>query len=544
MATLIPKYDQGATGAVNRPFNEKLAEIISINDFGADPTGVVDSTTKIQTALDLAFTNGGGTVFVPEGTYKISKPLIVRTNTVLEGTGAGSQIIQSVNYNGAGNLVHIGYGYEWNQNGVAFDAASNDDATIVQLLANNFTKITTVNAGVRNLYIQGYVSGNRPGLGVWFMNAKDCFCDHIWAKDTLIPVTVGNDAAGWQAGSANISISDIWQVSCNTTTDGSEAGSFSWFDLMYLGSSVYVTASRLFNNPNTPAALDNKIQTAGACYFSISDCIIYGKYADADVGIGVNSNANADAIGVNIYGNTFVRCTTGVGLYQTTGTKITDCSVSSNIFRACYVGVDVTGANSGDHNVSSNLYIDSSLADVRLGDYTKYTNASYNYGPWYLNGSTNVTNTAIAVYRWNSANGLNGLALVDDENSATGRYAIQFIRNGTMVGSIQQTSTNTAYNTSSDYRLKENVQPMVNALSVVSKLKPCTYTWKSSGNNGQGFIAHELQEVFPEAVSGEKDEVNEDGTIKSQGIDPSFVIATLTAAIQELKAEVDLLKAK
>jgi hypothetical protein len=53
-----------------------------------------------------------------------------------------------------------------------------------------------------------------------------------------------------------------------------------------------------------------------------------------------------------------------------------------------------------------------------------------------------------------------------------------------------------------------------------------------------------LQEVFPEAVSGEKDEVNEDGTIKSQGIDPSFVIATLTAAIQELKAEVDLLKAK
>jgi hypothetical protein len=85
---------------------------------------------------------------------------------------------------------------------------------------------------------------------------------------------------------------------------------------------------------------------------------------------------------------------------------------------------------------------------------------------------------------------------------------------------------------------------MVGALDKVAQLKPCTYKWKSDGSNGQGFIAHELAEVVPDCVTGEKDAVNEDGSIKPQGIDTSFLVATLTAALQELKAELDALKAK
>lgn len=74
---------------------------------------------------------------------------------------------------------------------------------------------------------------------------------------------------------------------------------------------------------------------------------------------------------------------------------------------------------------------------------------------------------------------------------------------------------------------------MTNALAKVAALKPCTYTWKSDGSVGEGFIAHELAEVVPDAVAGEKDAVNEDGSIKPQGIDTSFLVATLTAALQE-----------
>lgn len=114
-----------------------------------------------------------------------------------------------------------------------------------------------------------------------------------------------------------------------------------------------------------------------------------------------------------------------------------------------------------------------------------------------------------------------------------------WMRNYTYTGGIAITGTTTAYNTSSDYRLKDNVAPMTGALARVALLKPVTYSWKIDGSAGEGFIAHELQEVCPLAVTGEKDAVNDDGSVKSQSIDVSFLVATLTAAIQELKAIVD-----
>jgi hypothetical protein len=145
---------------------------------------------------------------------------------------------------------------------------------------------------------------------------------------------------------------------------------------------------------------------------------------------------------------------------------------------------------------------------------------------------------------------------------------------GTQVGSISQTASVTTYNVTSDYRLKENVTPMTSVLDTIAKLKPVNYTWKESGENGQGFIAHELQEVVPDCVTGEKDamrietyeispaipaEVDEDGKIIKeaveavmgekevpayQGIDTSFLIATLVKAIQELNAKVTTLESK
>jgi hypothetical protein len=105
-------------------------------------------------------------------------------------------------------------------------------------------------------------------------------------------------------------------------------------------------------------------------------------------------------------------------------------------------------------------------------------------------------------------------------------------------GVISTNGTGTTYGTNSDYRLKENIAPMTGALSTVAQLKPVTYKWKSNGSDGQGFIAHELQAVVPECVTGEKDEVDADGNPKYQGIDTSFLVATLTSAIQELNTTI------
>ena len=109
----------------------------------------------------------------------------------------------------------------------------------------------------------------------------------------------------------------------------------------------------------------------------------------------------------------------------------------------------------------------------------------------------------------------------------------------TSVGNISVTGSATAYNTSSDYRLKNTIAPMTGALAKVAALKPVTYKWNADGSDGEGFIAHELQAVVPDCVSGEKDAVDAEGNPVYQGIDTSFLVATLTAAIQELKALVD-----
>lgn len=123
---------------------------------------------------------------------------------------------------------------------------------------------------------------------------------------------------------------------------------------------------------------------------------------------------------------------------------------------------------------------------------------------------------------------------------------------GTTRGTIRVNNSATQYNTSSDYRLKENIQPMTGALAKVQALKPCTFNWKIDGAAGEGFIAHELAEVAPDAVAGEKDAVetytDKDGNEQTrpvyQGIDTSFLVATLTAAIQEQQALIESLTAR
>jgi hypothetical protein len=113
-------------------------------------------------------------------------------------------------------------------------------------------------------------------------------------------------------------------------------------------------------------------------------------------------------------------------------------------------------------------------------------------------------------------------------------------------GSISGNSSNVAYNTSSDYRLKENIVPLTDAITKLKLLAPKRFTWKAAPEEGvvEGFIAHEVQEIVPVAVHGEKDAVDANGKIVPQGIDSSFLIPLLTAALQEAVARIEALEAR
>ena len=155
-----------------------------------------------------------------------------------------------------------------------------------------------------------------------------------------------------------------------------------------------------------------------------------------------------------------------------------------------------------------------------------------------LVGTTSTGNSNSKSFVANVANGYIVVNHLNGQGSGSG-YA-SFGYNGGEIGYISQNGTTAvAYNTTSDYRLKEDIQSMTGALAKVALLKPCTYKWKVDGSDGQGFIAHELQAVVPDCVTGEKDAVDAEGNPVYQGIDTSFLVATLTAAIKELKALVD-----
>jgi len=194
------------------------------------------------------------------------------------------------------------------------------------------------------------------------------------------------------------------------------------------------------------------------------------------------------------------------------------------------------------------------------------TDGNISFGPVYTAAGAETTTTVSAADNY----------IVYSNASTTSNLVRHYFFNPNgVVGSISTNGSNTTYATSSDYRLKENIAPMTGALAKVAQLKPCTYTWKADGEQSQGFIAHELQEVVPQAVSGSKDgtedignTVDADGNIVSnnvtkptnlqegwtwektgtkpvyQGVDTSFLVATLTAAIQEQQTIINDLKAR
>jgi len=154
------------------------------------------------------------------------------------------------------------------------------------------------------------------------------------------------------------------------------------------------------------------------------------------------------------------------------------------------------------------------------------------------------------------------------------RYLQRFYASTTFVGSITSTGTATAYNTTSDYRLKEDDVPMTGATERVKALRPINFAWKLDGSRVDGFFAHELAEVVPEAATGTKDAMrdeeyevtpaveevrDEDDNIITeaaaavmgtrsvpdyQGIDQSKLVPLLTAALQEAIAKIEALTAR
>ena len=154
---------------------------------------------------------------------------------------------------------------------------------------------------------------------------------------------------------------------------------------------------------------------------------------------------------------------------------------------------------------------------------------------------------------WSSANGGFKFENVADtkilkwargSTSSTNAYAQLFYNStGSIIGSINSTSTGISISYTSDYRLKENVSPLTGSIDRLKALKPCTFNFLSEPTRQEeGFIAHEVQEVVPQAVVGDKDAVDENGDVELQGVDPSRIVVILTGALQEAVEKIEQLE--
>jgi hypothetical protein len=137
--------------------------------------------------------------------------------------------------------------------------------------------------------------------------------------------------------------------------------------------------------------------------------------------------------------------------------------------------------------------------------------------------------------------------VINDTDPANTRVFVAFDINGTtQIGYISNSNnTGVTYSTTSDYRLKENVVAVTDSITRLQQLKPSRFNFIAApGHTVDGFLAHEVQTVVPEAITGTKDAVDDDGNPVYQGIDQSKLVPLLTAALQEAVAKIESLEAR
>jgi len=235
----------------------------------------------------------------------------------------------------------------------------------------------------------------------------------------------------------------------------------------------------------------------------------------------INSNANVGIGGIQFASDTtYTKAAIGLlrqypngggalVFYNDSNADASNWTTSDEKMRIDASGNLLVGSTSGSPWVSSKLFVSDA--------YSTFTNSDS------------------PVLVWNTGtSGLRGLI-----NFRTGAIA-----SPTSLAGITTDGTSVSYNTYSDYRLKEDWQPMSGSIDRVKALNPVNFAWISSGKRVDGFLAHEAQEVVPEAITGTKDAVDADGNPEYQGIDQSKLVPLLTSALQEAVAKIESLEAR
>jgi hypothetical protein len=397
---------------------------------------------------------------------------------------------------------------------VYFSVSNNSNGAIVDFSDNGGTLRNRIDARAGS---PSYFTAGNVGIGTTSPGAKLV----VTGTDALVAVFGRTGSAGSQIALTDAASSVGIGCSSGALTFGAngyetERGRFDTSGRFLVGTSTALTGS------------------AGAYASQYSRSVVVG-------------NSSGSAIGISALGYSGA----GTGLANNTGIAVlnfTDnaaalfahilCETDGTTGASDYPGrlVFATTAD-GAASPTERMRVNSA-GDVFLNRTTQIGTAKFSVAP-------DSSEDGIAV---TSNGGGTGTGYAYNSASTTG-YPAFFTTSAGNAGNIFCSGTSTTFATSSDYRLKQAIQPIDGAITRFQLLNPVSFEWIHNSERVDGFIAHEVQEVVPEAIVGEKDAVNEDGSIKSQGIDQSKLVPLLTAALQEaigrikaLEADVALLK--
>ena len=340
-------------------------------------------------------------------------------------------------------------------------------------------------------------------------------------------------SAGTTSGTAlNMSgdTSGVLQLATNGTTtaltlDASQNATFAGtLTTTGITNSGVATGARF--NPTGSSVTGNGMYLPAANSLGLSTNGTNAVYIDSSQNVGIGTSSPTHPLTVS--------GASGIIRVNSTGGTTTSNIGFTNTGGSFYLGLDSsTGGNFGAGNYGAFLYNGANSPMVFFTNGSKRMLVTAN-GELCV-GANSVGDTGWTIYP-------SGYSITNGSTSTFTHMSFQ--TSSSQKGYIQTVGATTNYNGSSDYRLKKNVIPLPNALQTIAQLKPVKFNWIEDDSVAYSFIAHELQEVVPQAVGGTKDEVDENGKPVYQGIDPSKLVCFLTAAIQELSAKNDALTAR
>ena len=246
---------------------------------------------------------------------------------------------------------------------------------------------------------------------------------------------------------------------------------------------------------------------------------------------GIDDNANATAITIDSSENVGIGTTSPSHILHTSGTGQTAKFESSN--NAYQVELNYS-------NNTSRAFIGSFSNGIVFAPSSATEAMRINSNDNLLVGTTD-DRGRITVHR--NTNGAANPTVYFSNDGGSGVFASFGNTSGTVIGTITRSGSSTAYNTSSDHRLKENVTADWDATTRLKQLNPVRFNFiADTDTTVDGFLAHEVQSVVPEAITGTHDEVDDDGNPVYQGIDQSKLVPLLVKTIQELEARITALE--